>query len=148
MNIPTDYLPGHERARAINPALADKYVAHTRIGDPEADDMMEELAGVDPEQAFRFLQAGMDEEHDVLRDAPPTVRAFFEDVDTPPAWVDEDAFQPGVRMFLRNSKLVLGAMLGGVLVEGLRHQHQQVLLHHRAGCAIRASAASSRTTAT
>ena len=118
MNIPTDYRPGHERARAVNPELADKYVAHTRIGDPEADDMMEELAGVDPEQAFRFLQAGMDEEHDVLRDAPPTVRAFFEDVDTPPAWVDEDAFQPGVRMFLRNSKLVLGAMLGGVLVEG------------------------------
>ncbi len=118
VKLPTDYLPGYERARAVNPELADRYVAHTRIGDPEADSMMEELAAVDPERAFRFLQAGMDEEHDVLRDAPASVRAFFENVDTPPAWVDEDAFQPGVRMFLRNSKLVLGAMLGGVLVEG------------------------------
>ena len=99
MSTPTDYLAGFERARAVNPELAEKYVAHTTIGDPDADAMMDELAAFDAEEAFRFLQAGMDEEHDVLRDAPPTVQAFFQNIETPPAWVDLESFGPGVRLF-------------------------------------------------
>ena len=118
MSTPTDYLAGFERARAVNPELAEKYVAHTTIGDPDADAMMDELAAFDAEEGFRFLQAGMDEEHDVLRDAPPTVQAFFQNLETPPAWVDLESFGPGVRLFHKNSKLLLAGMLGGVLVEG------------------------------
>ena len=34
MKIPTDYAIGYEKARAIAPDIADKYVAHTLIGDP------------------------------------------------------------------------------------------------------------------
>ncbi len=118
MNVPTDYRPRYERARAVNPELAEKYVAHTLIGDPEADALMEELSTIDADGAFRFLQAGMDQERDALRDAPPTVRAFFQNLETPPDWVDLDAHHPAVRMFHRNSKLVLAALLGGVLIEG------------------------------
>ena len=118
MNIPTDYLEGYERARAVNPELAEKYVAHTVIGDPDADALVEELASFEPEQALRFLQAGMDQEEDVLRDAPPTVQAFFQSLDTPPDWLDYEAFRPGIRLFHKNSKLLLAGMLGGVLVEG------------------------------
>ncbi len=118
MSIPTDYVAGFERARAVNPELAEKYVAHTTIGDPDADAMMDELAAFDAEEGFRFLQAGMDEEQDVLRDAPPTVQAFFQNIETPPAWVDLESFGPGVRLFHKNSKLLLAGMLGGVLVEG------------------------------
>ena len=118
MNIPSDYLPGYKRARAVNPELAERYVAHTVIGDPEADALMEELATTDPEEAFRFLQAGMDQEQDVLRDAPPIVQAFFEKLETPPHWVDLESHQPGVLLFHKHSRLLLAGMLGGVLVEG------------------------------
>lgn len=118
MNIPTDYLDGYERARAVNVELADRYIAHTLIGDPDADALVGELSTLDPEQAYRFLQAGMDEEEDVLRDAPPLVQSFFQDLKTPPEWVDLDAFGPGIRAFHRNANLVLAGMLGGVLVEG------------------------------
>ena len=34
MFIPTDYRQGYEKARAVAPAIADKYIAHTLIGDP------------------------------------------------------------------------------------------------------------------
>ncbi|MDE2669476.1 MAG: oxygenase MpaB family protein [Chloroflexota bacterium] len=118
MTMPTDYLDGYEQARAVNPELAEKYVAHTVIGDPEADAMMEELATIDADAGFRFLQAGMDEEHDVLRDAPATVQAFFQGIENPPEWVDLESFGAGVRLFHKNSKLLLAGMLGGVLVEG------------------------------
>ncbi len=118
MTMPTDYLEGYEQARAVNPELAERYVAHTVIGDPEADAMMEELATIDADVGFRFLQAGMDEERDVLRDAPPAVQAFFQGIENPPEWVDLESFGAGVRLFHKNSKLLLAGMLGGVLVEG------------------------------
>ena len=118
MNIPTDYLEGYERAKAVNPGLAENYVSHTTLGDPEADAMMEELSTVDADEGFRFLKAGMDEEQDVLRDAPPTVQTFFQSIDTPPDWVDLESYNAGVRLFHKNSKLLLAGMLGGVLVEG------------------------------
>ena len=34
MIIPTDYLEGYEKARKADSDLADKYIAHTHIGDP------------------------------------------------------------------------------------------------------------------
>ena len=43
---------------------------------------------------------------------------FFEKAARPPEWVDLDEFVPGIRMFHRNSRLILGAFVGGVLVEG------------------------------
>ena len=118
MNVPTDYRDGLERARAVDAELADLYVAHTLVGDPDADALMEALAPLEPEQAHRFLQAGMDQEADALRGAPPLVRSFFQGLERPPAWVDPDSFTPGIRMFHRNSNLVLAGMLAGVLVEG------------------------------
>ncbi len=118
MEIPTAYIPGYERACALDPKLASNYIAHTTMGDPEADALMEELSTLPPREASDIIQAGMDNDQDVLRNAPPTVRAFFEKLDTPPDWVDYSAFIPGIRMFHRNSKLILGAFVGGTLVEG------------------------------
>ncbi len=116
--MPTDYVEGYERATAVNRELAERYLAHTLIGDPEADALVEELATLKPEQALRFLQAGMDQDEDVLRESPPTVQAFFQSLDTPPDWLDYEEFRPGIRLFHKNSKLLLAGMLGGVLVEG------------------------------
>ena len=75
MNIPTEYIYGYEKARAVDPERADNYVAHTQIGDPEADALMEELSDLPRSEATRYLQAAMDaEDESELADAPPLMR--------------------------------------------------------------------------
>ena len=119
MDVPSDYEPGSERARAIDSAVASCYLAHTTIGDPAADDLVERLATFDSEESRRIIQQAMDaEDPSGLRDLPAFVSDFFEETSIPPDWVDQRAFMPGIRMFHRNSRLVLGAMVGGTLVEG------------------------------
>ena len=119
MNIPTDYLTGYWKARVLDPETASNYIAHTLIGDPLADAMLDDLADLPGHERTLLLQAVMQDRDEVaLSDAPPSVQAFFEDAETVPDWVDFDAFTPGVRMFHRNSKLILGAFVGGTLVEG------------------------------
>ena len=120
MNVPSCYMEegGYEQARLINPTLADKYLAHTVIGDPEADAVIEELVPVGQKESGRLIQAMMDQDEDALRNAPPLLRDFFSSLASPPDWVRHEDFLPGIRMFHRNSRLVLGAMVGGTLVEG------------------------------
>ena len=119
MKIPTDYTEGYQEARAIDPIRAGNYVVHTTMGDPEADEMMAELAGLPQSETMQFFRAGMETDHrSKLADAPEVVRNFFRSVEREPEWVDQEEFMPGVRMFHRNSKLVLGGMVGGTLVEG------------------------------
>ena len=117
--VPACYLSGYEAARAIDPAVASNYVAHTTVGDPLADKMMSDLAGISRQEQTLLFQAVMNE-HDwgALDDMPPSAREFFEDVEALPDWVDFDHFLPAIRMFHRNSKLILGAFVGGTLVEG------------------------------
>ena len=82
-----------------------------------------------------------------LRDAAPLLQKFFEDAATLPDWLDLEAFTSGVRMFHKNTRLVLAGMAGGVLVEGFTTNiAKSFFITGR--CAIRASGACSRTTAT
>ena len=119
MNMPTDYLANYQKASALDPEIASNYVAHTVIGDPLADAMLDDLAGLHGDERTHLFHAVMQERDEgALSGAPPSVRAFFEDAETVPDWVDFDAFTPGIRMFHRNSKLILGAFVGGTLVEG------------------------------
>lgn len=119
MKIPSDYAQGHEKARAINPQMADNYVAHTIIGDPDADALVAELAHLGPQQSSHLINAAMNmKDVAALIDAPPILMDFFEKAARPPDWVDFEKFNSGIRMFHRNSRLVLGAFVGGVLVEG------------------------------
>ena len=119
LKIPTDYVEGYEQARKINPTLADKYVEHTTIGDPEADEMIEELTGLGRAQSGMLLRAAMDEPGgSVLKDAPKGLQDMIGALDTPPSWVNYDDYISGGRMFLRNSQVTLAAFVAGVLVEG------------------------------
>ena len=88
------------------------------VGDPEADSAIAELLRLEPQQIARFIRAGIERDTDVLRHAPTPVIDLFESLETPPPWVHPDAFVPGIRMFHRNSSMILGAFVGGTLVEG------------------------------
>ena len=119
MKIPSDYDVGYPKARKVDPEMADNYLAHTHIGDPVAEAMAEDLAELGPSKSWPILQAAMDNPtEETLRDAPASVRAFFKDAETPPEWLDHEAFAPAVRMFHRNSGVVLAAFVAGVLIEG------------------------------
>ena len=116
MNIPTDYTGGHEKARLVDSDLADKYVAHTLMGDPVMDAVVDELAPLPQEQVHNFIQAGMHGED--MGQAPALLRAFFESPPPDPVWLDQDAFLPGVYAFQRNSVPVLSAFVTGTLIDG------------------------------
>ena len=118
MRIPSAYISGYERARALDLDLARNYVAHTMIGDPDADAAMAALADVRADEAGRLIRAAMDRDDDGLRDAPQALLDLFHKLETPPDWADPAGYAPGVRMFHRNSPLVLAAFVGAVLVEG------------------------------
>ena len=119
MKIPTAYIPGYEAARAIDPEMVDNYVAHTNVGDPVMDAVVEELASLPQRQVHRFIQAGMEVDREGMRNAPQLLRDFFIDAPQPdPDWLDHDALAPGVRAFQRNSVIVLSAFVTGVLLDG------------------------------
>lgn len=120
MKIPTAYdNPSCARARAHDPEMVDKYLAHTRIGDPIADTAVEVLSLMKRSESSQLITACMDSaESENLRDAPPEVRAFFDHATTTPEWLEFSDLTPGIRMFHRNLKMVLGGMIAGTLVEG------------------------------
>ena len=117
--MPSDYAVGYARALAHDPALAAAYIRHTRIGDPLAEAAAADCAALERAVVARWIEAGMRGADDPgLREAPASLRAFFEAAEIPPAWLDPAAFGPGVRMFHRNSYMILVAFVTGVLIEG------------------------------
>lgn len=118
MRIPSAYTSGYEKARALDPDLARNYIAHTMIGDPDADAAMAALADVGAGEAGRLIRAAMDRDEDGFRDAPQALLDLFRKLETPPDWAEPARFAPGIRMFHRNSPLALTAFVGAVLVEG------------------------------
>ena len=119
-NIPRDYLPGYEKARAIDPELADRYVAHTVMGDPEADAVVAYLFFLPESVSERLIREGLEypEGSELLRQHP-VMNDFIQSLNVPPPdWMDLETLNPAYRLFHRNTRLVLAGMLGGVLVEG------------------------------
>ncbi len=119
MRIPTAYRDGYERGRAVDPARAENYIAHTTVGDPVADALAHFLETLPREESARLIGLGMQDGNDAeLQAAPEPVREFFQSCYDPPAWLDIPSFTPGYRLFHRNTSLVLAGMVAGVLVEG------------------------------
>lgn len=118
MQIPVAYQTGYEKARASNHELADKYIEHTLIGDPEVDALVNAIAAADQEQQAEFIRAGMDEDEEALRAAPQEVREFFDRVGTPPEWFDPQVVYAGCRKFHAYSDLFLTAFVTDIIVRG------------------------------
>ena len=118
MQIPSDYIESHQQARRLDQAVADNYVKHTLIGDPELDPIMQELSSMPPDDLHRFIGAAVEQHDEVARKAPQVLRDFFKNLEDPPPWLNRRAFEPGIRAFHANVDLMLAAFVTGVLVEG------------------------------
>lgn len=116
--LPTCYIEGFREASEIDPDIASNYIGHTTVGDPEADALIEEMATLDPTLSTQYINAAMDRDEGSLVGAPSILKDFFSGIDSVPDWVDFESFIPGIKMFHRNSKIVLAGFVGGVLVEG------------------------------
>ena len=115
--MPSAYTSGYAKAQLQDQALADNYIAHTLIGDPELDPILEELSSLPRDELHRFIAAGVHHE-DSFNKAPEPLRDFFKTLEEPPDWVDFKDFRPGIYVFNPNSDLMLAAFVAGVLVEG------------------------------
>ncbi len=118
MRIPSDYADGYEKARAVNPELAASYLEHLFIGDPAADAVIEDLAPLGREKSARFIEAAMARDKKGLQDAPASLIALFEELETRPDWFDPAATLPGSRLFYRYPYVFTAALAGAGLVEG------------------------------
>ena len=118
-NAPSDYVEGYGRARKINREIADNYIAHTHLGDPVVDALVDELASFPRSQVHEFINAGMSEDRAGMRNAPQSLRDFFIDAPQPdPDWLDRETFFEGVCAFQKNAVLILSAFVAGVLING------------------------------
>ena len=115
--MPSAYIAGYEKARIYDQAAADNYLKHTILGDPGLDPIMEDLSSMPPADLHRFIEAGIEQQDEILHKAPQALRDFFKNLEEP-SWLDYEAFRPGVHTFHANVDLLLVAFVTGVLVEG------------------------------
>ena len=116
LNAPQAYIKGYTRAQLIDREAADDYIRHTMIGDPLMDAVVKDLASVPRERSARLITAGMNQEEDILRDAPQSLREVFAEPE--PHWLDHEAFGPGVRAFQANVVNIFTAFIAGTLIDG------------------------------
>ena len=115
VKIPSVYQAGYAKAHTLNPSLALKYIEHTVLDDPVADAVIESLAPLDHGQMHRLIKAGMEQDAKALAEAPRTLRDFFAELETPPAWFDPDAVLPGRQAFHDYSDLFIPAFFVATL---------------------------------
>lgn len=116
--VPSAYRAGLGKARTMDRELADNYLRHVLLGDPDADHLIESLSALPPAEGQRWIRVGMDAGTAGLADAPEVVRAFFQQAEIVPAWYRPDLIKPGYTAFHRHSEMFIGAFVAGVLVEG------------------------------
>ncbi len=116
--IPEAYLAGYNRAHARDAAFAEAYVRHTMIGDPVGDETSADLAELPAARVHELLAEAMANPARLPPDAPASLGRLMEESMEVPAWFDEEATKVASRAFLRNSDLVLAALVAGSIVEG------------------------------
>ena len=75
--VPSAYIAGYEKAHLYDQEAADNYIRHTTLGDPELDPIMEDLSSMPPQDLHRFIEAGIEQQDEVLQKAPQALRDFF-----------------------------------------------------------------------
>ncbi len=119
MNIPSCYVDGYEAARKLDPVLAERYIRHTTIGDPVADAVVAELARTgSPAEVHGIIATTLDNHDHLPEDASEPLRNLIGHAGAIPDWFDRELVRDATRAFLRNSEMVLGALVGGAIIEG------------------------------
>ena len=118
MQAPSAYIEGYEKARALDPDLANAYVEHTLIGDPPADAVIEALAAFDQESRHRLVNAAMEGNKEILKEAPDALRAFMDSLEPPPGFFDARKALAGARVFHRNSDMFFVALVLAAVITG------------------------------
>ncbi len=98
--------------------MADSYVRHTTEGDPLADAVADDLAKLPPNKVHAILTEVLDDPGAPHPGVPETVREFVGTAADVPDWYDRGLARIASRAFLRNSDIVLAALVGGSIVEG------------------------------
>ena len=118
LQMGSDYRAGYQKVPPLDRELAANFCAHTVIGDPEGEELVEKLFALGNAKAYSLIRAAMNEDDKGLSDAPQCLLDFFEKASRPPAWWDPTATNPGIFSFHRHSDMILQAFAAGVLVEG------------------------------
>lgn len=118
MRIPSAYAAGYETARERDPGLAEAYIRHTTKGDPLADSLVEDLASFPPGKVHSLLTSSLQPSGGAEPDKPESLRRFVAEARAVPDWFDPGIARTASRAFLRNSDIVLAALVGGSIVEG------------------------------
>ncbi len=116
--IPTAYATGYRKAAKLEPALAAAYIRHTTVGDPLADAVASDLRSFSPGQVHSLLAGVLQNPRELPPDTPESLRRFIAEALEVPDWFDEEIAMIASRAFLRNSDIVLAALVGGSIVEG------------------------------
>lgn len=116
--IPTAYATGYERAAKLEPGLAAAYIGHTTIGDPLADAVAADLRSRSPGEVHSLLASALENPRELPPATPESLRRFIAESLEVPDWFDEEIAMIASRAFLRNSDIVLAALVGGSIVEG------------------------------
>ena len=118
-SIPSCYVDGYEVACKVDRQLADRYVRYTEIGDPAGDNVVADLAErYSPAEVHAIVSRALKNSENLPEDAPESLRNFAVELAEVPEWFDEDLAMAATRGFLRNSDMVLGALVGGAIIEG------------------------------
>ncbi len=118
MVIPEAYRQGYLKARELYPELADAYIRHTTIGDPLADAVVGDISALPPDEVHAMLARALDDPTAKPPGVPDSLREFLDQANDVPEWYDPGRAMTASRAFLRNSDIVLAALVGGSIVEG------------------------------
>ncbi|HVY71606.1 MAG TPA: oxygenase MpaB family protein [Verrucomicrobiae bacterium] len=114
----SDYLKNYGHAKEEFGDWVDRYLYFTEQGDPLADALVAELAGLPKEEGHQLLTKAIEEGLSSIPDPPPALRAFFQEVERVPFWVDWDLMKKGSDTFFLNANLFLMAFVAHVLPVG------------------------------
>lgn len=116
--LPTDYQINYARAKEQFGDLADRYLYFMEQGDPLGDALVDELAALPKGEGHQLLTKAIEEGLDAVPNPPPALRAFFEEVERVPFWVDWDLMRKGSDTFFLNAQMLLVSFVGHVLPVG------------------------------
>ena len=118
LSVPGCYVDGYGAARDLDAETADRYIRHTTQGDPLADLAVQQLTKVAPQDAHATIARTVDRHFDPPRDTPEALRELIASSVVVPDWFDPQIAFKASRAFLRNSDIVLAALVAGAIIEG------------------------------